>query len=409
MSGFGARLLDMADRLAEWSQTSGELTCVFLSEPHRSVAVQLTQWMQAAGMQATVDAAANVVGRYSGADTNARTLIIGSHYDTVHNAGKYDGRFGILAGLLAIEQLHRTGRRLPFHIELVAFSEEEGVRFARPFIGSSAIAGRFDPATLQLADASGIRMVDALRAAGLDPDAIPSLARDPNELLGYLELHIEQGPVLLRENLPVGIVTDIAGALRHRVDVEGTAGHAGTVPMTGRHDAAAAAAEIVLYVERRCAQAPTLVGTVGQLSVPNGATNVIPSHCALSLDIRAGDDATRDAAASDVLAEIARIAERRGVKIAVHEAHRAPAVPCAPRFQALLTDAIAQTGIRPVSLTSGAGHDAMMFGGITDVGMLFVRCGHGGVSHSPLETITAEDANLAVLVLLDFLERLAVA
>lgn len=409
MSTFGARILQLSDRLAEWSETDDGLTCTYLTPAHQAVAEELVRLMRAAGMEAHIDAAANVVGHYAGTGADPRRLIVASHYDTVRNAGKYDGRLGILVGLMAIEALARAGRRLPFAIELIAFSEEEGVRFAKPFIGSGAVAGRFDPAMLQLTDATGIRMADALREAGLDPDAIAGLARDPATLIGYLEVHIEQGPVLLREDLPLGIVTGIAGAVRQMIEITGRAGHAGTVPMGQRHDAAAAAAEIVLYVERRCAEAPTLVGTVGQLAVPNGATNVVPGRCDLSLDIRAGDDATRDAAVADVLAEIGRIAERRGVKIATRETMRAPAVPCAPRLQVLLRDAVAAAGIRPLDLTSGAGHDGMVFGGVTDIGMLFVRCGHGGISHSPLETITAGDADAAVRVLLDFLDRLAAA
>ncbi len=220
-------------------------------------------------------------------------------------------------------------------------------------------------------------------------------------MLGYLEVHIEQGPVLLQQNLPVGIVTSIAGTIRYSVAINGVAGHAGTVPMPMRRDAAAAAAEIILYVEKRCATAPTLVGTVGRLSVPNGAINVIPGRCELSLDIRAGDDATRDAAVADLLAEIAKICRRRNVAAEIKEIQRGPAVPCSPNVQAKFAAAVERAGIRPYHLPSGAGHDAVMFNGLTDVGMLFVRCGNGGISHSPRETITAEDADIAARILLD--------
>jgi N-carbamoyl-L-amino-acid hydrolase len=358
-------------------------------------------------MTAEIDATGNVVGRHASDARAAKTLIVASHYDTVRNAGRYDGRLGVLTGLVLVEHLQRSGRRLPFHLDVIGFSEEEGVRFATPYIGSSAIAGKFDTGVLERRDAEGNRMIDVMCEAGLDPQAIPALARRPQDLLGYLEVHIEQGPVLLQENLPVGVVTTIAGAVRHQVTVSGSAGHAGTVPMQLRHDAAAAAAEIVLYVERRCAAVPTLVGTVGQLAVPAGAINIIPGRCELSLDIRAGEDAVREAAVADVLAEIGRIAQRRGVSVDVTEVTRGDNVPCTPRMQGLLADAIARAGLPVRQLPSGAGHDAMLFAGVTDLGMLFVRCGNGGVSHSPREHITAEDAGVAARVLLDAVLHLA--
>jgi hydantoinase/carbamoylase family amidase len=404
---FGRRIMELADRLAQWSEISDGLTCTYLSPAHRAVAADIRDWMRQAGLTTAIDAVGNVIGRYPAADPAARTLIVASHYDTVRNAGKYDGRLGVLAALVLVEHLQRLGHKLPFHLDVIAFSEEEGVRFAASFLGSSALAGRFDPALLDRRDADGHTLAATMRAAGLDPAQIPALARRGEELVGYLEVHIEQGPVLLEEGLPVGIVSVIAGTVRRMVMITGTAGHAGTVPMMRRHDAAAAAAEIVLYVERRCAQAPTLVGTVGQLAVPGGAINIIPGRCALSLDIRAADDATRDAAVSDIMAEIARIGARRGVDIVSREVQRTAAVKCSPRLQALLADAVAGAGIKPHYLASGAGHDAMVFDGLTDLAMLFVRCGNGGASHSPRETITAEDADIAVRVMLDAVFRLA--
>jgi allantoate deiminase/N-carbamoyl-L-amino-acid hydrolase len=354
-------------------------------------------------MTAEIDGVGNVVGRYAAADPAAKALIIASHYDTVLNAGNYDGRLGILAGLVAVEELNRAGRRLPFHVDVIGFAEEEGVRFSAHYIGSSAIAGRFDMRILQRRDAAGQSVADAIHKTGFDPETVPSLARRPQDLAGYLEVHIEQGPVLLQEGLPLGIVTSIAGTIRYAVTVAGQVGHAGTVPMALRRDAAAAAAEIVLYVEHRCAAAPTLVGTVGRLSVPGGAINVIPGRCDLSLDIRAADDATRDAAARDVLAEVDAIARRRKVTIDVKEIQRGAAAPCSPALQAQLAAALERVGIRPRYLPSGAGHDAVSFSGVTDIGMLCVRCGNGGISHSPLETITAPDADIAVRALLDVL------
>ena len=403
---FGPKILALADQLAKWSEAPDNLTCTYLTDAHRAVAAQLRDWMQAAGMSAEIDAVGNVVGRYAAANASAKTLIVASHYDTVRNAGKFDGRFGILAPLVVVEHLNRADQRLPFHLEVIAFSEEEGVRFGTAYLGSSAIAGRFDRNVLERRDSSGISIGDLIQSNGGNPDAIAALARRPQDLLGYLEIHIEQGPVLLAEDLPVGIVTAIAGCVRHVLTISGTAGHAGTVPMNARHDAAAAAAEIVLLVERRCKQKLGLVGTVGLLAVPDGAINVIPGRCELSLDIRADDMRKRDAAISDVLAEIEQISKRRGVTIKVTEMQRTPVVRCSPRLQQLLANSITRVGLRPYYLPSGAGHDGILFDGITDVGMLFVRCGNGGVSHSPSESITADDADIAARILLEALQDL---
>jgi hydantoinase/carbamoylase family amidase len=402
---FGDRILQLADGLAQWSEAADGLTCTYLSPAHRAVAAEISSLMKSAGLHTHVDAAANVVGRYPSKNANARTVIIGSHYDTVTNAGKYDGRLGILTGLLAAEHCVQSGKQLPFHLDVIAFSEEEGVRFAAPYIGSSAIAGRFDPAMLERRDAKGISLAEALCAAGSDAKAIPALARRRSDVCAYIEVHIEQGPVLLQCNLPVGIVTAIAGNSRFGVVVEGTAGHAGTVPMSFRHDAAAAAAEVILAVERRCSR-PGLRGTVGRLSVPAGAINVIPSRCELSIDIRADNDALRHDAVKDVLAGIYEIAQRRGVRIQSASLLDAPAVQCSPRLRDLIAQSIEQLDVQVFQLPSGAGHDAVMFDGLTDIAMLFVRCGNGGVSHSPLETVTAGDADLGVRILIDLLERL---
>jgi allantoate deiminase/N-carbamoyl-L-amino-acid hydrolase len=376
-----------------------------LSPAHRHVAGELAALMKHAGLSVEIDAVGNVAGRYKSHSPGAKTLIVGSHYDTVRNAGKYDGRLGILVGLVVIEELVRQGRRLPFDLELMAFSEEEGVRYSAPYIGSSAVAGRFDSTMLERKDGGGMPLAEAIRESGFDLDAIPRIARAKDKLLGYLEVHIEQGPVLLGEGLPAGIVSAIAGNVRYAVEIEGEAGHAGTVPMGSRHDALAAASEIVLYVERRCNQPgqSDLVGTVGRLAVPNSAINVIPRRCDFTLDIRSGDDAVRDAAVADIFAEKEQIAKRRGVSISRKELLRAPAVPCSPRLQSELAAAFARAGITPRTLPSGAGHDAVMFDGLTDLAMMFVRCGNGGVSHSPRETITAEDSDIAARILLDVL------
>src|SRR5580658_7620254 len=400
-SDFGAKILDLAHQLARWTELPEGLMCTFYSPAHKAAAAQLRDWMELAGLSARIDAVGNVIGRYASPDPSAKTLIVASHYDTVADAGHFDGRLGILTGLVVAEHLEKTGQRLPFHLEVIGFSEEEGVRFSAPYLGSGAIAGCFDETIFDRHDANGVSLATLLRAEGVDLAAIRKLARRPETLRGYLEVHIEQGPVLLQNDLPVGIVTSIAASARFRVTIRGVVGHAGTVPMSLRHDAAAAAAEIVLAVERRCAEGPNLVGTVGQLVVPHGVINVIPGCCELSLDIRAGDDATHAAAIADILAAIRQIAERRGVTAEVAKIAHHAAVSCEPQIQSALARAISRNGIEPFYLASGAGHDGEMFAGVTDIGMLFVRCGNGGISHSPRETVTAADADTAARILLD--------
>ncbi len=297
--------------------------------------------------------------------------------------------------------------RLPFAVELIGFSEEEGVRFGTPYLGSGAVAGRLDPSVMDVRDGDGNRLGDVIAAAGHDPGRLPSVARRRDDVMGYLEVHIEQGPVLLNDDIPVGVVTAIAGGVRYALAIDGVAGHAGTVPMEARHDALMAAAEIALFVERRVRTEPGLVGTVGRFGVPEGAINVIPKRCELSLDIRSQDDGVVSRALADVLAEANAIASRRGVRLSAHELLRAKAVPCAPRLQQLFADSIEWAGLPVRRLASGAGHDAVMFDDVTEIGMLFVRCGNGGISHSPLETVTAEDAGIAAEILRDTLVRMA--
>ncbi|MDP3842605.1 MAG: allantoate amidohydrolase [Oxalobacteraceae bacterium] len=400
---FGHTILARADTLAAWSDEEGVLTCAFMTDAHRRTAAQLAQWMTNAGLQTKIDAVGNVVGRYRCDDPHAKTLITGSHYDTVRNGGKYDGRAGILVPLAVLQQLHERGENLPFHVDVIGFAEEEGVRFNSTFLGSNAVIGQFDPALLEQTDADGVTMRDALIAAGHDPAQIAATARDPVDLLGFVEIHIEQGPVLLGRDLPVGVVNSIAGSVRYQVTLTGVAGHSGTTPMTMRRDAAAAAAEIILLVERRCSLAPTLVGTVGQLQVPHGSVNVIPGSCKLSLDIRAADDATRDAAAAEVLQAIDAICARRNIDVALEKIGISAAAPCAPSLMRALAQATERAGIPAFALPSGAGHDAMILAQITDVAMLFIRCGNGGISHNPLETMTADDAEIAAQIFLDFL------
>ena len=404
--GAGARIHSMAEHLALISESDDSLTCSYLTPAHRATAAQLRDWMLASGLTVEIDAVGNVIGRLKGTSAAAGTLLTGSHYDTVVDAGKFDGRLGVLLPIVVVSQLRREGVRLPYTLEIIAFAEEEGVRFKSTFLGSRALTGRFDPALLESLDQDGISMRDAMRAAGLEPDAskIASAALDPRELLGFVEVHIEQGPTLLEAGRALGVVTSIAGSIRSVVSVTGTAGHSGTVPMQFRHDAAAGAAEMVLAVEKRCQDVPGLVGTVGQLNVPGGAINVIPGRCEFSVDIRSGTDSVRDAAFADVKAECERIGARRGLAVEWRKVLEINSVPCASKMQQRWADSIHKlTGLEACRLPSGAGHDAMVMAELTDVGMLFVRCGNGGISHSPLETLSEADADVAARTFRHFL------
>ncbi len=406
----GARILRWADALARHSDHPEHLTCAYMTPAHRAVAAMLETWMREAGFdEVHHDAVGNVIGRYRAVPGRqaARLVATGSHYDTVRNGGRYDGRLGILLPIAIVADLHAQGRRLDFDLEVVGFAEEEGLRFGGTFLGSSAYVGRFDTAVLDRVDADGIAMRDALRDAGFDPARVNADTTDLSRLSHYFEVHIEQGPVLLDRGLAVGVVSAIAGGVRRLLTLDGQAGHAGTTPMDLRHDAACAAAEIVLAVERRCKRGDGLVGTVGRLEVPDGSINVIPGRCRLSLDVRAADDAVRDAALADLDAEIAAICERRGVHHAMEEIMRAAATPCARAQRPLWSAAIAAHGVPVHEMPSGAGHDAMMVARAAPVSMLFVRCGNGGVSHNPLETVTGEDVQLAAQVTETFLLSLA--
>jgi N-carbamoyl-L-amino-acid hydrolase len=386
----------------------GELAVTYLTDAHRACANDLVAWMRDGGFDDVhVDAVGNVVGVYHGKTPGALRLLTGSHYDTVRNAGRYDGRLGVLVPMACVRELARTARRLSFGLEVVAFAEEEGQRYKAVFLGSSALTGHFDMAWLDQRDADGVSMREALHDAGLDPAAIPAVRRDPARYLGFVEVHIEQGPVLTELDLPLGVVTSINGSVRYLVDIEGLAAHAGTTPMDQRHDAAAAAAEVVLFVEARARAQPQLVGTVGLLGVPEGSINVVPGRCRLSLDLRAPDDAARDALARDVLTALDEICARRGVRHRVEETMRAAAAPSAPDWQARWEAAVAALGLPVHRMPSGAGHDAMKLHEVMPQAMLFVRGQNGGISHNPLESVTNHDADLAVQAFGRLLDALA--
>ena len=404
MTSFGPALMERLEAFAGFSEDPGALTRLFLSPQHRAAADRLLDWMREAGMTARLDPAGTVVGRYEGAAPGAPALLLGSHIDTVRNAGKYDGNLGVLAAVTAVAELNRRGERLPFAIEVLGFGDEEGVRFPVTLTGSRAVAGRFDPAALDTRDRDGVRMADALRAFGGDPDAIPGIARAPGEALAFLEVHIEQGPVLEAEGLPVGIVTAINGSSRFSVRLRGMAGHAGTVPMGLRRDALAAAAEMVLAVERVAMSIADLVATVGRIEAKPGAVNVIPGEVVFTLDVRAPEDFVRQAASTAIQNELEGIAARRNVELSVEPMHKAGAAPCSPDIVRQIEAAVRRAGIRPLHLPSGAGHDAMAFSGVLPMGMLFIRC-KGGISHNPAESITVEDADLSVRILLDIIRH----
>jgi allantoate deiminase len=402
MMDTGALLCARLDELAAISEDPNCLTRVFLSPEQKRASALVLDWMRQAGLAARSDAIGNVVGRYEGARPGLPALLLGSHLDTVRDAGKYDGMLGVVTAIACVAALDREARRLPFAVEVIGFADEEGLRFGVTMLGSRAVAGTFEPGWLERRDADGISMAEALRRFGLDPAAIGAAARRKEEFLAYAELHIEQGPLLEQRGLAVGCVSAIAGASRFEVEIAGEAGHAGTVPMAGRRDALAAAAECVLAIEARCRGEDGLVGTVGRLEAHPGAINVIPGRVSFTIDLRAPEDGQRQRAAADILRAIGVIAARRNVVATSREIHALAAAPCAPWLMAQIDAAIAAEGIVPFRLASGAGHDGMAMNAIADIGMIFLRCA-GGISHNPAEAISAADAETGYRVLLRLL------
>ena len=402
---FGARVMRRLDELARFSSEPDALTRLYLTPEHEAAAAQVAEWMREAGMTAGLDAAGSVVGRYEGSAPGARALLLGSHIDTVRDAGRYDGNFGVVAAIEAVAALSGRGERLPFAVEVIAFGDEEGVRFPATLTGSRALAGILDPAALDAEDGEGVSLREALRGFGCDPFRLLGVARRREDVLGYVELHIEQGPVLETEGLPVGVVSAINGASRFAAEVEGVAGHAGTVPMRLRRDSVAAMAEMVLAVERTALDVPDLVATVGWVEASPGAVNVIPVRARFTIDLRSPDDRVREGATARLRREMQAVATRRGVRLTLRTRYDAPAVVCAPPLIEALERSVARFGVRPLRLSSGAGHDGLAMAALCPVGMLFVRC-EGGISHNPAEAITGADADTAVRVLADFLQHL---
>ena len=407
----GARANAMIDALAAISADPDRLTRLYLSPEHRRAADLVAQWMEGVGMDVTIDGMGTVRGRYGahgGSQRNSRTLLVGSHIDSVVDAGRFDGTLGVIAGILAVEEIARRGIELPFGIDVLAFGDEEGVRFPTTLLSSLAVSGVLDQGNLDASDQKGITVRQALRDFhGGDPD-LTDLAYRPEDVVGYLEAHIEQGPVLQYEDLPVGIVTSLAGAFRYRISVTGEAGHAGTVPMDMRRDAFAAAAELALAIERIIGayREHDAVATVGEIALEPGAVNVIPGGVVMSLDIRAAANEPRDRAQAEIEAEADAIALRRKVKFTFEKIHEVSTTPCAKAFDTALSAAIGQQGLRVRRLASGAGHDGQAVAALTGIGMIFVRC-RDGISHNPLEFVTEQDMDSCVEVMIAAISELA--
>jgi allantoate deiminase len=396
------RIMQRCESLAQHSELAGGVTRVFLSAEARAANEKVLGWMREAGMQAGLDAIGNVAGRYEGERAGLPCLMLGSHLDTVRDAGKYDGILGVITAIECVQAL--KGRRLPFAIEVIGFGDEEGVRFGTTLLGSRAVAGIFDSDTLKMKDSKGVTMSAALTEAGFDAQRIPQIARKRGDVLAYAELHIEQGPVLEAEGLAVGVVTAINGFSRLRATLRGAAGHAGTVPMNLRCDALAGAAECVLATERIARSHPEVVGTVGRIEAKPGAINVIPGEVMFTVDVRAPKDALRNETVAAIRAAIDDICRKRSLKAEVETLQEFGVTACSPRLMEQMERAVARQGFKVRRLPSGAGHDGMALGAITEICMLFVRC-KGGISHSPLESITEADATAGAAVLLDFIEH----
>ncbi len=396
-----ARLAELA---AVGSTGDGGCCRLALTDEDRAGRDLVSGWMREAGMHARMDAIGNVLGRYEGTQAGSPCLLLGSHLDTVRDAGRYDGMLGVVTAIECVQAFADAKRRFPFALEIAVFGDEEGTRFGTTLLGSRALAGSFDPASLAARDAGGVTLAQALRDFGLDQDRIGTAAKSSAELLAYVELHIEQGPVLESLGLPLGVVTAINGFSRLRAALTGSAGHAGTVPMALRRDALAAAAECVLAVERIAGATPDLVGTVGHIEARPGAINVIPGEVRFTLDVRAPDNRVRNDAVRDISAALIEIAARRKLALNIETLQQQDASTCAGWLVAQLEQSIRAEGYGLHRLPSGAGHDGMAMQAIAAIAMLFVRC-KGGISHNPAESITEADAAAGAQVLARFIEN----
>lgn len=388
-----------------YSEQADGLTRLFLTPAHRATLDRITNWMREAGLTASEDEIATLTGRREGSTPGAPALVLGSHIDSVRDAGCYDGPLGVMLGLACVEALKDVA--LPFALEVVAFGDEEGSRFQASMNASRVFAGRSAEVRTDATDHTGISLRDALALFGKNPQRLARAHRPTGSVLGYVEPHIEQGPALEAAGVSLGVVTAIAGQKRLKVRIEGQAGHAGTTPMKLRRDALAAAAACVSEIERIGGDGPAdLVATVGVISASPGAPNVIPGAAEFTIDVRAGTDAVRDAGLAHIEAALARIGEDRDVRLRIQHVQNLPATPMDARLQSLLRRACADQGFASLDLVSGAGHDAMTVAGIAPSAMLFIRCG-GGISHNPAESVQPEDCEKALAVLVSFVKLLA--
>ncbi|MFC4766791.1 allantoate amidohydrolase [Effusibacillus consociatus] len=399
------RIAQRIEELAKCSTTERGVTRLSFTKESETANGLVAGWMREAGMSVRRDELNNIIGRYEGNQPDAPALLIGSHLDSVIEAGKYDGILGVIAGIEVVQTLFENGIRPKHPIEVIGFCDEEGTRFHTTLLGSRAIAGDLQEEDLQAKDAAGITLAEAMKEIGLDPANYRLAARDPKTLLGYLELHIEQGPVLEQMNQACGVVSGIAGQSRYQFRVEGLAGHAGTVPVPMRKDALVGTAEMIQAIERIALQYENLVATVGKLSVSPGASNVIPGLVEGTLDIRSINNETRLAALNRILEECKSICERRGLACEFSKVMESPAVPCSSRFIEAISSVLEERNMKSVQIVSGAGHDAMAVAGITEIGMIFVRC-KDGLSHHPDEFATTEDMGMGASVLLDVVLKL---
>jgi len=401
-----AAVMQRCDVLGSISDEPGRLTRPFASDAMRRAHERVTAWLREAGMRTRRDNIGNLRARYEGVPGSTATLLLGSHLDSVRDAGKYDGPLGVLVAIAAVQALHDRDLRLPFAIEVVGFADEEGLRYGTTYLGSRALAGSLEAFDLDRNDAAGVTMAEAIKAFGGDPRRIAEDRWSGGELLGYCEVHIEQGPVLEARGLPLGVVSAIAGQSRFQLTFTGEAAHAGTTPMDHRRDALVAAAAFVQAVESVAKSKTGLVGTVGQLTVQPGAANVVPGEVTLSLDVRHADDAERIPAAERLLNLAGEIAKHRSIGLTITRITENAAVRCSERLTSLLAEAVRDRGHSPLQLASGAGHDAVVMAGLTEVAMLFVRC-KGGISHNPAESVAEADVAAAIDALNRFLELVA--
>ena len=402
MTDWGERAAAMLAQLSHLSEPGPGVTRLPFTPEHRAALDLLKEWMEGVGLTVTLDDAGTLVGRLDG-PPGVGTFLMGSHQDSVREGGAFDGIMGVVLPLLALEKLRAEGVALTFAVEILAFADEEGVRFPTALVGSRALAGRYDNQVLDMRDANGVSLRTAMADFGLNPDGICALKRDPDNVIGFLETHIEQGPVLEREGEAVGIVTAICGIERHQIEIVGETGHAGTLPMEGRRDALVTAAAIVTELNRAAKITPDLRATVGALTVEPNVVNAVPRAAHLTAELRSPCDETRRAAGVELHRFAELLAQEKGVRIDCTRTYAQTAQPCSPDLSMQLGRAVKQTGGRAVSLPSGATHDASAMADLCPIIMLFVRS-QDGISHKPEEFTAPEDMNTAIDVLARFLK-----